>query len=178
MPAARKVRPAVRILYTMAGMVQHPTGVAARQDGLDPDHASVKAWMDDWGAQVAAVRLREARNRFSPDVVAFGTHADVVTGLDALVDEQWSQVWPTIEDFAFATDQLHVLVSPDRLQAVAVVPWSSTGIAEDGSRFERPGRATVVLGRRSLQDPWLGVHTHFSLARGVPQRSFGTRTPQ
>ena len=61
--------------------------------------------------------------------------------------EQWSQVWPTIEDFRFLTDQLIVQVSPDRLQAVVIVSWASTGIGADGTRFDRPGRATVVLRR-------------------------------
>jgi hypothetical protein len=70
-----------------------------------------------------------------------------------------------------------VTVSPDRLLAIAVVGWASTGIAADGTRFPRPGRATVVVRRTSVDEPWLGVHTHFSLGRGVPQSSHGTRQP-
>ena len=60
------------------------------------------------------------------------------------------------------------------LQAVLVAPWTSTGIAEDGSRFDRPGRATIVVRRTATDAAWFGVHTHFSLARGVPQQSFGS----
>ena len=139
------------------------------------DAQSVKEWVDAWGAEVAGVQLTTARERFSDDVVAFGTFADVVVGLDSLFRDQWSQVWPKIDDFLFLTDEMQVQVSPDRLMAVAVVGWSSTGIAEDGTRFPRPGRATVVLTRPTVDADWSGVHTHFSLGRGVPQASFGSR---
>ena len=86
---------------------------------------------------------------------------------------QWSQVWPTIEDFRFLTDQLIAQVSPDRLQAVVIVSWASPGIGADGSRFDRPGRATVVLVRDAVGSAWRGPHTHFSLGRAVPDRSYG-----
>jgi ketosteroid isomerase-like protein len=137
--------------------------------------ASVAAWVQGWGEEVAAVDLTTARRRFAGDVVAFGTHADVVAGVDALAEEQWGRIWPAIEDFRFELEALHVIASPDGLQAVAVVPWSSTGIDEQGGRFDRPGRATIVLSRRSASDPWQGVHSHFSLARGVPSSTHGTR---
>jgi ketosteroid isomerase-like protein len=147
------------------------------QPAPDADIASVRDWMAAWGAEVAAADIAAGRRRFAPTVTAFGTHADVVHGLDALVDQQWSQIWPAIEDFAFLVDQLHVDVSPDRLLAVAIVPWSSTGIAQDGQRFDRPGRATTVLRRAAIDAPWVGVHTHFSLERDVPSSTHGTRTP-
>ncbi len=139
------------------------------------DNQSVKAWVDDWGAEVAAVDLAAARLRFATDVSAFGTHADVVIGRDNLETEQWSQIWPAIEDFRFVSDEMQILMSPDRLQAIAVVGWTSIGIARDGHRFDRPGRATVVLTRDSIDKPWLGIHTHFSLGRDVPQSTHGAR---
>jgi ketosteroid isomerase-like protein len=145
------------------------------QPAPDADIASVRDWMAAWGAEVAAADIAAGRRRFSPTVTAFGTHADVVHGLDALVDQQWSQIWPAIEDFAFDVEQLAVRASPDALMAVAIVPWTSTGIHADGTRFERPGRATIVLERDAPGDPWRGTHTHFSLARGVPQSTHGTR---
>ncbi|MEO8266278.1 MAG: Rieske 2Fe-2S domain-containing protein [Ilumatobacteraceae bacterium] len=144
-------------------------------DGSAADQQSVKAWVDGWGAEVAAVDLAAARVRFADDVSAFGTHADVVVGRDSLEAEQWAQVWPAIEDFYFLTDEMQVLVSPDRLQAVAVVGWTSTGIDQAGNRFDRPGRATLVLHRQSIDGLWLGSHTHFSLGRGVPQSTHGAR---
>ena len=144
----------------------------------DPDLdlvRSVRGWIAAWGAEVAAVRIDAARHRFADDVVAFGTHADIVTGLDALVTEQWGRIWPAIEDFGFRTEDLVVQASPDGLLAVAVVGWDSTGIAADGTTFDRPGRATVVLQRDEPGAPWIGTHTHFSLGRGVPSSSHGPR---
>jgi ketosteroid isomerase-like protein len=120
--------------------------------------------MAAWGDEVAAVQLERARARFDPAVVAFGTVAGMVRGLDALYDEQWARVWPTIRDFRFELDELEVLASPDRLLAVAVVPWSSSarqGAGDDAG--PRHGRATVVLRRDGLDQPWRGAHTHFSL---------------
>jgi ketosteroid isomerase-like protein len=139
--------------------------------------ASVSEWLAGWGAEVAAVDLATARERFDAGVVAFGTHADIVSGLDALHDQQWRLVWPTIEDFSFRLDEMVALASPDGLQAVAVVGWDSTGIDANGRSFDRPGRATIVLRRNSLHGEWRGVHTHFSLGRDVPTTSHGDRTP-
>ena len=119
--------------------------------------------------------LTAARRRFADEVVAFGTFADVVIGLDPLVRDQWSKVWPTIEEFRFVVDEMQVQASPDRLMAVAIVGWTSLGITEDGRQFPRPGRATIVLTRDAVDKPWAGQHTHFSLGRGVPQSSHGSR---
>jgi ketosteroid isomerase-like protein len=135
------------------------------QDSADRDvETSVREWIAAWGQEVAAVDMAMARHRFSPDVVAFGTYAEIVHGLDELEAEQWANVWPAISGFSFRVDELVVLASPDGCQAVAVVPWDSVGTAADGSTVARPGRATVVLRRESPAAPWLGVHTHFSLA--------------
>lgn len=170
-------------MYTLAERAQ--VALRFRADGFEhvegdtvtavEDHASVRAWVDGWSDEVASVDLDAGRCRFDDALVAFGTHAFTVTGADEVYAQQWSQVWPTIEDFRFLTDDLIVQCSPDRLQAVAIVTWASTGIAADGSRFDRPGRATVVLVRDSVDGPWRGTHTHFSLAKGVPDRSHGSR---
>ena len=136
---------------------------------------SVAEWVAGWGAEVAAADIRAGRGRFADDLIAFGTHADVVVGRDQVEDQQWSQVWPKIEDFAFLVDQLVVRAASGGLMAVAIVPWASTGIAADGTRFDRPGRATIVLERTAPGEPWTGTHTHFSLARGVPSATHGSR---
>lgn len=135
------------------------------QDPSDyvPIESSVREWIRAWGDEVAEVNMAAARRRFSPDVVAFGTYAEVVHGLDALESQQWRNVWPNIEGFTFRVDEVVVIASPDGCQAVAVVPWDSVGRDDAGGRFPRPGRATVVLRRESPGAPWLGVHTHFSL---------------
>lgn len=137
---------------------------------------SVRAWVAGWSDEVAAADIRAGRERFADDLVAFGTHADVVVGREAVEAQQWSQIWPKIDTFAFLVDELTVQASPDGLLAVAIVPWTSVGVAEDGSQFDRPGRATVVLTRTDAGARWLGTHTHFSLARGVPQSTHGGRT--
>ena len=142
------------------------------------DIASIADWFRRWGALVASVDFVPARALFAPDVVGFGTFQDHVRGVAALEADQWRRVWPTIEDFRFATDTMVAEVSPDRLMAYAAILWTSTGLNEDGSRFDRPGRCTAVLRRSALDAPWLGIHTHFSLARGVPQRSHGRREPR
>lgn len=135
----------------------------------------VREWVAAWGSEVAAADLRSGRERFAEGLLAFGTHADIVHGRDRVEAEQWGRIWPAIEDFAFDVERLQVRSSPDGLMAVAIVPWGSTGIAADGTRFDRPGRATIVLERTAPGDPWIGTHTHFSLARGVPATTHGTR---
>lgn len=139
------------------------------------DYATVRDWMVGWGREIAAVRVDAARTRFASDLIDFGTHGNVLRGRDAVATRQWCQVWPTIEDFHFELEWLDVFVSPDRAQAVALTPFSSTGIDGNGNRFHRPGRATVVLTRHTLGQSWLGRHTHLSLAPGVPERSYGWR---
>jgi ketosteroid isomerase-like protein len=134
----------------------------------EPLVASVRDWVAEWGAEVASVDMVSARRRFDPDVVAFGTFARMVHGVDALEADQWRNIWPAIRGFTFRLDELVVLASADGCQAVAVVPWDSEGSDADGVAYSRPGRATVVLRRASAAAPWLGVHTHFSL---VPRRS-------
>ena len=136
---------------------------------------SVVEWVAEWGAEVAAADVRAGRRRFDEDLVAFGTYADVVVGRDAVEAGQWMQIWPAIEDFEFLLEDLRVRLSRDGLMAVAIVPWISTGIDADGKRFDRPGRATIVLERDAVGEPWSGTHTHFSLARGVPPSTHGRR---
>lgn len=138
------------------------------------DVASVRAWLSRFGDCVGEVDFASARALFAADVVGFGTWAEVLRGLDDLEALQWRKVWPTIDAFAFDVSGADVLVSPDGLLAAVVAGWTSIGTGEDGSTFDRPGRATIVVRRSTPMDPWQGVHTHFSLARDVPQRSYRT----
>jgi ketosteroid isomerase-like protein len=142
------------------------------------DIDTIAGWFQRWGPLVASVDFVPARDLFDPQVVGFGTFQDHVRGVAGLETDQWRRVWPTIEEFRFATETMVAEVSPDRLMAYAAILWTSTGLAEDGTRFDRPGRCTVVLRRAAPGAPWLGIHTHFSLARGVPQRSHGQREPK
>ena len=110
---------------------------------------------------------------FENDVVSFGTWMDVVEGLDQLKINQWENIWPTISGFKFLTETLFIQLSPDKLFANSILTWTSLGYHKEGKTFERSGRATVTLKRSSLNSEWKGIHTHFSLNRGVPQQSFG-----
>ena len=141
----------------------------------DDDVAAIGDWFTRWNKLVAALDFTGSRDLFHDDVVGFGTHMDVVVGLDALERMQWRSIWPTMSDFEFKVNTMQVMVSPDRLQATAVLTWMSTGYQEDGSTFPRPGRGTVVLTRKKVSDPWLGSHTHISLNPGTPQKTYGDR---
>jgi ketosteroid isomerase-like protein len=57
--------------------------------------------------------------------------------------------------------------------ATVIAPWTSTGYHQDGTAFDRPGRATMVFSKGP--DGWLCTHSHMSLNRGVPQQSHGNR---
>jgi ketosteroid isomerase-like protein len=131
------------------------------------------AWLETFSGYVREVDYASAKPLFHPDVLAFGTHRDVIPGLKAWQETQWDNVWPKTSDFRFDTDAAHVLVSADNSMAVVVVPWTSTGYTEDGSTFERPGRASMVFNKAN--GTWLCTHSHMSLNRGVPQQSFANR---
>ncbi|MGH7816967.1 MAG: YybH family protein, partial [Candidatus Binatia bacterium] len=109
-----------------------------------------------------------------PDIVIFGTYQELVKSLSGWTERQWDKVWPRTRDFRFDLTNTMVMNSPDGALAVAIAPWSSTGFHENGTSFDRPGRATIVLARQP-DGRWLGVHSHMSLARGVPQDSYGKR---
>ena len=127
-----------------------------------PDEAesAAREWLLALQDCVRRVDFGAGRRLFAEDVVAFGSRAGTLLhGLDELETQQWSGVWPNIRDFTFALDQLDCRAEND--VALVVVPWTSTGYRADGTSFDRPGRATVVVAHRG--DDWLAVHTHFSL---------------
>jgi ketosteroid isomerase-like protein len=142
---------------------------------VNPDDiAGVKAWFETLAAHVREVDFAGARPIFAPDMIAFGTFTDFMTGRDVAEQQQWRNVWPHIDNFRWRPD-IRAIVSPDRLQAVGMGIFDSTGYRQDGSAYDRPGRATVVFVRDSLAAPWLAQHTHLSLFRDVPTRSFKSK---
>jgi ketosteroid isomerase-like protein len=122
---------------------------------------------------VRDVDYASARPLFHQDTVAFGTHNDIIFGLDTWVSTQWDNVWPKTTDFRFVLDQVSVLVSPDKMMATVIAPWTSTGYHPDGGSFPRPGRATMVFSK--TENGWICLHSHMSLNRGVPQASYADR---
>jgi ketosteroid isomerase-like protein len=135
---------------------------------------AIRDWLARFAACVRAVDYAAARPFWHPDIIIFGTYQELVHGLGRWTETQWDNVWPRTEGFAFALDQCAVMVSADGGLATVIAPWTSTGFHADGTRFDRPGRATLVLARQP-DGRWLGVHSHMSLQRGVPQDSHGKR---
>ena len=64
-----------------------------------------------------------------------------------------ANVWSYIDRFRWRLDDLHTVISGDRLMAVGAAVFESIGYTEDGTPYDRPGRATVVsCSRRSLTE--------------------------
>jgi ketosteroid isomerase-like protein len=135
------------------------------------DLAGVKRWFDTLAAHVREVDFVGARPIFAPDMIAFGTFTDFMTGRDVAEQQQWRNVWQNIDEFRFRPD-VRAIVSPDRLMAVGMAIFDSTGYRQDGTSYDRPGRATVAFVRDAVGKPWLAQHTHLSLFRDVPTQSF------
>ena len=140
----------------------------------DPeDLALVRKWFETLADHVRARDFTAALPLFTDDFLVFGTFQDFVEGRAEGEQKQWRNVWPTISDFYWRLDDVRAFVSPDRLSAVGLAIWDSTGYHKDGSTFERPGRATVSFTRDKVGDPWVANHTHMSLFRDVPSVSHG-----
>ena len=140
------------------------------------DTTAIHAWFETMHKHVSDVNFTAATSLFDKDAVGFGTYEDVIESRDNIIAQQWRSVWSKIENFAFKMDQLKLDVSSDRCFAYGVVPWGSTGFHEDQTPYDRPGRATIVFRRAMPSDPWLAIHSHFSLNRNVPQLSYGDRS--
>jgi ketosteroid isomerase-like protein len=137
------------------------------------DLARVKAWFERLSAHVRAVDYEGARPIFADDMIAFGTFENFITGRDRVEAAQWRNVWGVTSDFCYRMDDIRAIVSADRLTAIGMGVFDSTGYHPDGSFYERPGRTTVALSRRAVGDDWVADHTHMSLFRDVPSVSFG-----
>jgi ketosteroid isomerase-like protein len=120
----------------------------------------VRGWLAEMEACVRTEDYARCRAIFAADVVAFGTRAALVLGLEALERDQWRHIWGTIRGFTFLTDELHFRAYGDDGVWLAC-PWTSEGQGADGAWHERRGRMTAVLERRG--EWWLAVHTHHSL---------------
>jgi ketosteroid isomerase-like protein len=136
--------------------------------------ATIRGWLARFAERVREVDYAGATPFWHEDIAIFGTYQELVKSRQAWTDSQWDNVWPRTADFAFDLGETLVLASPDGAMAVAVAPWTSTGFHPDGTPFPRPGRATIVLARQP-DGRWVGVHSHMSLGKGVPQDSHGRR---
>ena len=144
------------------------------RQAVDPaDLEAVRTWFDTLARHCRAVDYEAARSIFAEDMIAFGTFTDFMIGRDLAEEKQWRNVWGTIRNFRYDLDKVEAVVSPDRLMAVGMGVWQSDGFYPNGDAFERPGRTTVLLGRKKVGDPFIATHTHMSLFRGTPDQSFG-----
>jgi ketosteroid isomerase-like protein len=145
----------------------------------DPDDLfKVKAWFERLSGHVRAVDYEGARPIFAGDMIAFGTFENFITGRDQVEAAQWRSVWGVTSGFRFRMDDVRAIVSADRLTAIGMAVFDSIGYHEDGAAYERPGRTTVALSRKAIGDDWVADHTHMSLFRDVPSRSFGDAARQ
>ena len=143
---------------------------------IDPeDLALIRNWFRTLADHVRAVDFAPARPLFAEDFIAFGTHTDFVHGRDKAEADQWRKVWPTIDGFTWRLDGVQAVISPDRLHATGMAVWDSTGYHEDGTPFDRLGRATVTFARPAIGEAWTATHTHMSLFRGTPAVSHGRK---
>ncbi len=147
----------------------------SQQQAAPEDIDTIKAWFRELANHVRAVDFASARHLFAEDFVAFGTFTDFMIGRELAEKNQWRNVWPTIDAFFWRLDDAKALVSPDRLFAVGLAVWDSTGYFGDGTPFDRKGRATVSFTRAKVGDAFVATHTHMSLFRGTPDVSHGKK---
>jgi ketosteroid isomerase-like protein len=121
--------------------------------------APLRDWLRAWQTCERTGDFAGGRKLCADEIVAFGTVAPFVIGLDAVEREQWRHVWPVIRDFTIDVEGARGAVAGDHAWLAAV--WDSRGQRADGSLFPRPGRCTIAFERR--QGRWLATHTHFSL---------------
>jgi ketosteroid isomerase-like protein len=140
----------------------------------DDDVALIRRWFQKLQLCIQTVDFVGSRSLFADDIITFGTFSAFTLGRAATEQEQWRHVWGHIDQFRWRLDNLRTLVSGDQLTAVGMAVFESTGYSEGGKAFDRPGRATMVLGRRAVGEEWVAQHTHVSLFPGTPSRSFGT----
>jgi catechol 2,3-dioxygenase-like lactoylglutathione lyase family enzyme/ketosteroid isomerase-like protein len=130
--------------------------------GADDPLAPLRAWLEALQRCVRAGDFESGRALCAPGLIAFGTVAPFVEGLEAVMQQQWRRVWPNIRDFTIRLDDLRGEVDGDRAWVAA--RWDSLGLRADGSTFPRPGRLTIQFRRQD--GAWLATHTHFSLSPG------------
>jgi ketosteroid isomerase-like protein len=126
----------------------------------ETERAALREWLKTFQECVRTVDYERGRRLFAPDVMAFGTYSAIVVGIDELIRDQWSRIWPTITGFTYRVDEAYFGV--DRDVAWIACAWDSEGRTPDGSAYSRPGRVTVGL-KRDRGGHWVATHTHHSL---------------
>jgi ketosteroid isomerase-like protein len=117
-------------------------------------------WLRDFAQAVRDEDYDRGRTLFHADACAFGTRNDLMRGLDTLCARQWRSVWGVTRGFDFDYPSAVIRICGDSAFAAAL--WCSQGRRDDGTWFDRHGRATYILQR--FDGRWLAVHSHHSMA--------------
>ena len=108
---------------------------------LEEDRRTIAEWFVNWARLVAAVDFKRVRELFTEDAIAFGSKVEMMTSREALEQEQWRAVWPTMEGYRYDLSTLEIAISPDRLMAMGAAIFHCVGLhADKTTRFDRPGR--------------------------------------
>ncbi len=113
----------------------------------EDDVVLIRRWLQRLQLHVQSVDFVGARPLFADDLITFGSFNPFTIGREANEEEQWRTVWGRIDRFRWRLDELRTILSADRLTAVAMAVFGSTGYSEEGIPYDRLGRATIVLGR-------------------------------
>lgn len=132
----------------------------------------IKQWLMTFAHCVRNLDFESGRAMFYKDAYCFGSNADILTGVDDLIERQWKKIWPNISGFQFLTDHLHCELNHEGNFACVIVPWISTGYFENGTPYHRPGRVSIFLIHDKNTKSWLAKHTHYSLYPGTPTKTF------
>src|SRR5205807_6122296 len=129
--------------------------MAADLDAIAP----LRAWLREWQARVRAVDFEGGRTMCASEIVAFGTVAPMVEGIDAVMDAQWHKVWGNIRDFTVHADQARGAIAGDH-------GWAATtrdlrGTRPDGPTINRPRPLTDHIDRHD--GPELPAHSPIPL---------------
>jgi len=122
--------------------------------------APLRDWLRQLQACVRGQDFAAGRALCAPELLAFGTKAEMVEGVDQVMERQWREMWPHIRDFTIDVDKARGAIHANQGWVAAL--WDSLGVRPDGSTFPRPGRLTILFERRAGR--WLATHTHFSLS--------------
>lgn len=123
---------------------------------------AVKQWLAEFSDCVRNQDFERGLSLFDKDAVGFGTWTDRMNGLELLYQKQWSNVWPNTSGFQFDAESISIWFdsAEEPTQCTVGVLWTSRGLKEDGTVFDRAGRSTIVLGCSGGK--WIALHTHFS----------------
>ena len=104
-------------------------------------------WLERFAGYVRDVNYAAARPLFHPDILAFGTHRDIIEGVASWQATQWDNVWPKTADFRFVIDQASILASSDGTMATVIAPWTSTAPPSSAQSSVRRITTSIVRPR-------------------------------